>query len=51
MNKGGYIFLHDHNGAGYNAGPRRATEEFLADKPELIIDIPDQWGSILIRKL
>jgi O-methyltransferase len=51
ISHGGYIFLHDHNCIGYNDGPRRATEEFLADKPEKIIDIPDQWGSVMIRKL
>jgi hypothetical protein len=51
MSAGGYIFLHDHNGTGYNDGPARATREFFADKPEKIIDIPDQWGSIMIRKI
>jgi len=51
MTPGGYIFLHDHNGQGYNDGPARATHEFLADKAEKIIDIPDQWGSIMIRKI
>jgi O-methyltransferase len=51
MSAGGYIFLHDHNGTGYNEGPARATREFFADKPEKIIDIPDQWGSIMIRKI
>lgn len=52
MSKGGYIFVHDHNGLdGYNQGALRATKEFLSDKPELIVDIPDQWGSILIRKI
>jgi O-methyltransferase len=51
MSQGGYVFLHDHNGTGYNSGPLRATQEFFADKPEKIIDIPDQWGSIMIRKI
>jgi len=51
MSAGGYIFLHDHNGSGYNEGPMRATREFLEDKPEKIIDIPDQWGSVMIRKI
>jgi O-methyltransferase len=51
MSPGGYVFLHDHNGLGYNAGPARATQEFLADKPEKIVDLPDQWGSVMIRKL
>jgi O-methyltransferase len=51
MSPGGYIFLHDHNGTGYHQGPMRATAEFLADKPEKVVDIPDQWGSVVIRKL
>jgi len=51
MAVGGYIFIHDFNATEYNFGPYRATTEFLSDKPENIIEIPDQWGSALIRKV
>jgi O-methyltransferase len=51
MSKGGYIFVHDFNATEYDFGPFRATTEFLQDKPEHIIEIPDQWGSALIRKV
>jgi O-methyltransferase len=47
---GGYIFVHDYNAMEFNRGPYRATNEFLRDKPECAIEIPDQWGSVLIRK-
>ena len=50
MSGGGYIFIHDFNATEYNHGPFRATMEFLSSKPEKIIEIPDQWGSALIRK-
>jgi len=51
MSSGGYIFIHDYNATEYNYGPFRATTQFLQDKPEHIIEIPDQWGSALIRKV
>lgn len=50
LSSGGYIFVHDFNATEYNFGPFRATMEFLANKPEKIVEIPDQWGSALIRK-
>jgi hypothetical protein len=49
--RGGYIFVHDFNAYEYDHGPYRATTEFLSDKPESAIEIPDQWGSALIRKV
>jgi O-methyltransferase len=51
MSRGGYIFVHDFNATEYNYGPFRATTEFLSDKPEKIIELPDQWGSALLRKV
>jgi hypothetical protein len=29
----------------------RAASEFLEDKPELLFEIPDQWGSAVFRKI
>ena len=48
---GGYIFVHDFNNPESNRGVSRAVLEFLDDKPEKIIEIPDKWGSVVIRKL
>ena len=29
----------------------RATDEYMRDKPEKLIEIPDQWGTVIIRKI
>jgi O-methyltransferase len=47
---GGYIFLHDYNNPESDWGVSRAVQEFLNDKPETFIEIPDSWGSVVIRK-
>jgi O-methyltransferase len=51
MVRGGYFFLHDYNSPESAHGISRAAHEFLADKPELLIEIPDFHGSALFRKL
>jgi O-methyltransferase len=51
MSRGGFIFVHDFNATEYNFGPFRATTDFLSNKLEKIIELPDQWGSALIRKV
>jgi len=51
LTRGGYVFLHDFNSPEANRGISRAATEFLADKPELLIEIPDFHGSVLFRKL
>jgi O-methyltransferase len=50
MVRGGYFFLHDFNSPESNAGISRAAFEFLADKPELLIEIPDFHGSAMFRR-
>ena len=47
MNSRGIILVHD-----YNAWPgvRKAVDEFLSDKPELAIPMPDKSGSVIIVK-
>jgi O-methyltransferase len=50
MTRGGYIFVHDYNWNGYDWGGKRAVDEFLSDKVEALIEIPDRWGSIVFRK-
>jgi O-methyltransferase len=51
MVRGGYFFMHDFNSPESNHGISRAAHEFMADKPELLIEIPDFHGSALFRKL
>jgi O-methyltransferase len=51
MTRGGYVFVHDYNWNGYEMGAKRAVDEFLSDKPEMLIEIPDRWGSVVFRKL
>lgn len=48
--RGGYVFVHDYNSPESNRACSRAVDEFLADKPERAIEIPDQWGSVVFRR-
>lgn len=48
--RGGYFFMHDYNSPEANHGISRAAHEFMADKPEQLIEIPDFHGSALFRK-
>jgi O-methyltransferase len=47
----GFIFAHDYNSPESDWAVSRAVNEFLADKPERPIAIPDKWGSVIIRKV
>jgi len=52
ISKGGYLLIHDyHNPTESNAGVLRAVKEFMIDKKEKILEIPDILGSIIIRKI
>lgn len=48
---GGYFIMHDFNSPESNCAISRAANEFLHDKPEMLIEIPDEWGSALFRKV
>jgi O-methyltransferase len=48
--RGSYFFMHDFNSPESNHAISRAAHEFMADKPELLIEIPDFSGSALFRK-
>lgn len=50
MTRGGYFFVHDFNSPESNRGVSRAVEEYLKDKQEQFIEIPDMWGSVVFRK-
>jgi O-methyltransferase len=51
MVRGGYFFLHDYNFPESDHAISRAAHEFLADKPELLIEICDFHGSAMFRKI
>ncbi len=48
--KGGFLIMHDYSSL-YWDGARKAIKEFLIDKPESIIPIPDKSGTIALRKM
>lgn len=47
---GGYIFIHDFNSPESSYAMQRAVIPFLSDKPEKLIELPDEWGSVVMRK-
>jgi O-methyltransferase len=51
LSPGGYFVLHDFNHKESQWSVQRATQEFLKDKPELIVELPDVCGTALFRKL
>ena len=51
MERGGFFFLHDFNSPESDHGISRAAREFLADKPELLLEIADFHGSAFFRKI
>jgi len=51
VNTGGFIFVHDYSSPESNWACSRALNEFLADKPEKLILIPDAWGTAFLRKV
>ena len=48
---GAYLFIHDYNSPESDWACSRALNDFLNDKPEKVIEIADQWGSAVIRKV
>jgi O-methyltransferase len=51
MSRGGYCFIHDYNSPESDYAMNRASASFFGDKPELLIELPDTWGSVMFRKL
>jgi O-methyltransferase len=49
--KSGYLIVHDYNSPEANWGCKRAVTEFMADKTEKIIELADEWGTVLFRKV
>lgn len=51
MVRGGYFFMHDFNSPESDYAISRAAKEFLQDKQECLVEIPDIWGSAVFRKI
>jgi O-methyltransferase len=51
LSRGGYCFIHDYNSPESNHAVERASSLFFSNKPELLIEVPDTWGSVMFRKL
>lgn len=51
LSPGGYVFLHDYTSPESQHAVSRATGEFLADKIEKVVQLPDYGGSAVFRKL
>jgi len=46
--KGGYLFAHDFNNPESDRGVSKAFAEYFgASKP--YVEIPDRWGSVVLR--
>ncbi|HME56278.1 MAG TPA: TylF/MycF/NovP-related O-methyltransferase [Candidatus Lokiarchaeia archaeon] len=50
VTKGGYIFIHDYTSLESNRDAFKAVNEFLQDKPEKVVVIPDLRGTAIFRK-
>jgi hypothetical protein len=49
-NPGGLIVVHDYS-SGQWPGVTQAVDEFLADKPERVVLLPDKSGTAVIRRM
>lgn len=50
LSSGGYLIVHDYNNDESGWACKHAFDEFLADKPERVVELGDVWGSALIRR-
>jgi len=50
LSPGAYLMVHDFHNPESDWACSRAVEEFMAGKPEGIIEIADMWGSVIFRK-
>lgn len=47
---GAYVVVHDYNNEESDWACKRALDAFLSDKPELVVELGDVWGSALFRR-
>jgi O-methyltransferase len=51
LTPGAFLFIHDYDSPEFDYGAMKACREFLADKPERPIALPDFNGSAVFRRL
>ncbi len=49
MVPGGFIIVHDYSSLHWN-GAEAAVDQFFAGRPEAVVPLPDNAGSVVIRK-
>jgi O-methyltransferase len=50
VNPGGYVFVHDFNSEESRHGVERAVAGLTSEYRDLFIELPDSFGSIVLRK-
>jgi O-methyltransferase len=50
LSPGGYLVVHDYNNSESSWACKRAFDEFLASRPEQLIELGDVWGTALVRR-
>ncbi len=50
MAVGGAMIIHDYSSGAW-PGVKKAADEFLTDKPEKLVPIPDKSGTVIFRKI
>jgi O-methyltransferase len=50
LSPGGYLFVHDFNSEESARGVERAVTKFTGENPELFVELPDNFGSVVFRK-
>ncbi len=48
LSPGGYVIVHDYSSGAW-PGVKQAVDEFLKDKPQRLIRIPDKSGTVVFR--
>ena len=50
LSPGAYLMVHDYHNPESDWGCKRAVDEFMADKPEGVVELADMWGSVVFRR-
>jgi O-methyltransferase len=50
LSPGAYLMVHDYHNPESDWGCKRAVDEFMADKPEGMVELADMWGSVMFRR-
>jgi O-methyltransferase len=50
LSPGAYLIVHDYNNEESDWACKRALDEFLAGRPERVVELGDVWGSAVVRR-